>query len=260
MKWILFVCVLFILSGCRQRPSSQSESGKDNLTKTQSEGIDPKKEEGTPSVNTSYPITTKSKTALYLDSLGFINIAEADSSIAIELMYTRADNFTGQVLYEDLKEAYLHPDAMESLSKAQRLLKKLHPNYSLIVYDAARPMSVQQKMWNVVKGTSKQIYVSNPARGGGLHNYGLAVDISILDEQGSPLSMGTPVDYLGKEAHITEEAQLVKSGKITEQEHANRLLLRQVMKDAGFRALPSEWWHFNRYSRQTAIEKYRVIQ
>ena len=30
-----------------------------------------------------------------LDSLGFVNIAEADSSIAIDLMYTRADNFTG---------------------------------------------------------------------------------------------------------------------------------------------------------------------
>ncbi|WP_300702437.1 M15 family metallopeptidase [Bacteroides sp.] len=259
MKWILFIYVLFILSGCRQQSSSRSESGKDSLTKIQIEKIDRNDEENTPSVSTSNPISTKSKTALYLDSLGFINIAEADSSIVIELMYTRADNFTGEVLYEDLHEAYLHPDAMESLSKAQYLLKELHPDYSLIVYDAARPMSVQQKMWDVVKGTSKQIYVSNPARGGGLHNYGLAVDISILDEQGSPLSMGTPVDYLGKEAHITEEAQLVKSGKITEQEHANRLLLRRVMKDAGFRALPSEWWHFNRYNRQTAKERYQVI-
>lgn len=44
-------------------------------------------------------------------------------------------------------------------------------------------------MWNVVKGTSKYIYVSNPSRGGGLHNYGLAVDISILDDKGTPLPM-----------------------------------------------------------------------
>ena len=231
-------------------------SEKDSLTKTQIEGTDLENEKGTS--NTSH-ISTKSKTALYLDSLGFINIAEADNSIAIDLMYTRADNFTGEILYEDLQEAYLHPDAMESLSKAQRLLKEQHPGYSLIVYDAARPMSVQQKMWDVVKGTSKYIYVSNPSRGGGLHNYGLAVDISILDKQGMPLSMGTPVDYLGKEAHITEEALLVKSGMITEQERENRLLLRRIMKDAGFRSLPSEWWHFNRYNRQTAKEKYQVI-
>lgn len=257
MKCCLFylyiLCVLCSCGSKQKESSPHTNATEDSLYSDLTEN--PNKVE-----NTAQPIPAKSHTACYLDSLGFINIAEADSSIGIELMYTRVDNFTGEILYEDLHEAYLHPDAMESLSKAQHLLKELHPDYSLIVYDAARPMSVQQKMWDVVKGTSKQIYVSNPARGGGLHNYGLAVDISILDEQGSPLAMGTPVDYLGKEAHITEEAQLVKSGKITEQEYANRLLLRRVMKDAGFRALPSEWWHFNRYSRQTAIEKYRKIQ
>ena len=93
----------------------------------------------------------------------------------------------------------------------------------------------------------------------GLHNYGLAVDISILDDKGTPLPMGTPIDHLGKEAHITEEATLVAQGKLTEQERENRLLLRQVMKEAGFRPLSSEWWHFNRVGRQTAKERYRVI-
>ena len=201
----------------------------------------------------------QSQTARHMESLGFVNIAEADSTVAIDLMYTRADNFTGRVLYEDLHEAYLHPDALKGLLRAQQELKKRHPRYRLIVYDAARPMSVQQKMWNVVKGTSKYIYVSNPARGGGLHNYGLAVDISILDEAGTPLPMGTKVDYLGPEAHITNEAALVQSGKMTKQEQENRQLLRTVMRAAGFRTLPSEWWHFNWCSRQEAKQKYRVI-
>lgn len=201
----------------------------------------------------------QSEIGLHLQRLGFVNIARADSTIAIDLMYTRADNFTGQVLYDDLHEAYLHPDAMKGLLQAQRELKKRHPAYRLIVYDAARPMSVQQKMWNTVKGTPKYIYVSNPARGGGLHNYGLAVDISILDETGTPLPMGTPVDHLGSEAHITHEAELVKSGKMTRAELENRRLLRSVMRAAGFRALPSEWWHFNWCSRQEAKQKYKVI-
>ena len=201
----------------------------------------------------------KSETARYLESIGLVNIAEADSSIIVDLMYTRADNFTGKVLYEDLHEAYLHPDAMKGLLLAQQELKKRYPGRRLIVYDAARPMSVQQKMWNVVKGTSKYIYVSNPARGGGLHNYGLAVDISILDEAGVPLPMGTKVDHLGPEAHITNEAALVQSGKMTKQEQVNRQLLRSVMRTAGFRALPSEWWHFNWCSRQEAKQKYKVI-
>lgn len=91
----------------------------------------------------------KSETAKYLESIGLVNIAEADSSIVIDLMYTRADNFTGKVLYEDLHEAYLHPDVLKGLLQAQQELKKHHPAYRLIVYDAARPMSVQQQMWNV---------------------------------------------------------------------------------------------------------------
>ena len=216
-----FFYLLYLLLGCSLCGCSRKQAPK----QTQ----DPDTETTIPYADTIAapvpPAPVKSRTARYLDSLGFVNIAEADSSIAIDLMYTRADNFTGTLLYEDLKEAYLHPDAMKSLKRAQRLLKEQYPGYSLIVYDAARPLSVQQKMWNVVKGTSKYIYVSNPSRGGGLHNYGLAVDISILDDKGTPLPMGTPVDHLGREAHITEEAVLVAQGKLTEQE---RNWLRQA--------------------------------
>ena len=90
-------------------------------------------------------------------------------------MYARADNFVGRVMYRDLQRAYLLPETAAALKKAQVALQKAHPELSLKVYDAARPMSVQQQMWNMVAGTSKSIYVSNPKNGGGLHNYGLAV-------------------------------------------------------------------------------------
>ena len=81
-------------------------------------------------------------------------------------MYARADNFVGCVLYDDLREAYLHPEAAAALVAAQRKLKQLRPDLSLKVYDAARPMCIQQKMWNQVKKTAQRIYVSNPAHGG----------------------------------------------------------------------------------------------
>lgn len=205
------------------------------------------------------PQLEKSPMARYMDSLGLVDVTELDSSLVVKLMYTQADNFTGEVLYDDLSEAYLHPDAAHALVKAQRVLKELHPSYSLLIYDAARPMSVQKKMWNVVKGTSKYRYVSNPNNGGGLHNYGLAVDISIQDSLGQPLPMGTKVDHLGAEAHITQESELVRNGKMSETERQNRILLRKVMKEAGFRALPSEWWHFNFCSRDVARQKYKLI-
>ena len=70
-----------------------------------------------------------------------------------------------------------------------------------------------EKMWDVVKGTSKYMYVSNPSRGGGLHNYGLAVDISIADSLGHPLPTGTEVDYMDAASHITNEAKISKRRK-----------------------------------------------
>ena len=202
----------------------------------------------------------KSMIALRLDSLGYQDISEADPSIIVSLMYTRADNFTGRVLYTDLKEAYLHPDAMKCLLKAQQLLKKQRPDLTLAVFDAARPMSVQQQMWNVVKGTRHQNYVSNPAHGGGMHNYGVAVDITLATLDGDTLPMGSLIDHLGTEAHITTEAQMVKQGKISQEAWENRQLLRKVMKEAGFQTLPTEWWHFNLVSRNVARQKYRVIE
>lgn len=206
------------------------------------------------------PAFSQSRMEHYLDSLGLVDVRKLDPTLKVDLMYTRADNFTGEVLYDELNEAYLHPQAASALLQAQKRLKELHPDYSLVIYDAARPLSVQQKMWNVVKGTPKNIYVSNPARGGGLHNYGLAVDVSIVDAKEQPLSMGTKVDHLGKEAHIDAEAALVQQGVITSRERQNRRLLRRVMTEAGYKPLRSEWWHFNFRTREEAKRNYKVIK
>ena len=134
IKHLFLICILVIIpNGCHRQSSEQNVAAENDCTDI---------------VPLMRP--AKSKTAAYLDSLGFINIAEADSSIGIDLMYTRANNFTGQVLYEDLHEAYLHPEALKSLLQAQKRLKEICPGYSLIVYDAARPMSVQQDRKSVV--------------------------------------------------------------------------------------------------------------
>lgn len=203
---------------------------------------------------------TLSATAKQLAKAGYVNIQDADPSIQVSLMYARADNFTGRVLYGDLREAYLHPKATTALVKAQRRLKQLRPDLSLKVYDAARPMHIQQKMWDAVKNTSKDIYVSNPAHGGGMHNYGLAVDITLCDAKGDTLDMGTKIDYMGRAAHIDAEQQLVASHKISRQALRNRQLLREVMRYAGYRALRTEWWHFNLVSRATAKKYYKAIR
>ena len=201
-----------------------------------------------------------SDTALSLERRGYVNIQKADPSIFVSLMYSRADNFTGEVLYTDLREAYLHPKAATALVKAQKRLRQLRPDLSLKVYDAARPMSIQQKMWDKVKNTPKYFYVSNPARGGGLHNYGMAVDLTLCTLEGDSIPMGTKIDYMGAAAHIDKEASLVASGRISREAQANRRLLREVMAYAGFKPLRTEWWHFNYVSRAVAKKYYKVIK
>ena len=203
----------------------------------------------------------KSKTAQQMAQQGLVDIMSVDSTIQVSLMYSRADNFTSKVLYTDLREAYLHPKAAAALAKAQQALKKLRPELSLKVYDATRPMSVQQKMWNTVAGTKKSIYVSNPRNGGGMHNYGLAVDITLCDAlSGDTLDMGTKVDFLGSYAHIDDEAGLVSRHIISKEAKKNRELLRKVMTEAGFKPLKTEWWHFNLVSRAEAKAHYKAVK
>ncbi|MCD8186777.1 MAG: M15 family metallopeptidase [Rikenellaceae bacterium] len=194
-----------------------------------------------------------------LDSLGYVDIARLDPEIVGNLVYATPDNFVGEILYENLTEAFLLPEAAEKLLHAHRLLREEFPAFRFIVYDAARPMDTQRRMWRVAVAEGKQLYVSNPANGGGLHNYGAAVDLSILDENGIPLPMGTDFDHLGPESNIDREQELVRDGIITQQEWENRLLLRRVMRQAGFWTVSSEWWHFNHCSREEARQKYPLI-
>lgn len=195
----------------------------------------------------------------YMEGRNLMDVTSLDTTLRVDLVYATPDNFLGEAVYSGITRAWLHPDAAHKLIAAHRLLKKAHPGWRFVIYDAARPMSVQRKMWAMVRGTDKTNYVSNPANGGGLHNYGLAVDLTILDEKGKPLPMGTPFDYFGEEAHTNREESLLESGQITHAEFENRRLLRRLMRQAGFRSIPYEWWHFNAYSRAEARQNYPLI-
>lgn len=195
-----------------------------------------------------------------LEAIGLVDVATLDSTLIVSLPYATPQNFTGEILYEDLDHAFLQPDVAAKLSRALQILRARHPELRLIVYDAARPLAIQRRMWDKVKGTPQSIYVSNPDHGGGLHNYGAAVDVTLADRAGNPLPMGTPFDFFGPEAHIDREAELVAQGKITDEEARNRQLLRQVMREAGFIPLRSEWWHFNAMRLAEAKLRYQPIE
>lgn len=191
---------------------------------------------------------------------GLKNVADEVPEVRISLMYTRADNFTGRVLYTSLREAYLHPITMKALKKADERLRQLRPDLRLMVMDATRPMNVQQKMWDAVKNTNQKIYVSNPKNGGGLHNYGLAVDLTLCDLNGDTLTMGVKIDNMTSLSHTDKEDLLLKQGKISREAYDNRRLLRGVMRYAGFKPLRTEWWHFNIRTRAQAKQYFKVVE
>jgi len=187
-----------------------------------------------------------------------VNIQDIDSAIFVELKYATVDNFTGVVLYENLDIAYLQYDVALMLAEAHRYLKTLNPELRFLVYDAVRPLSVQQIMWDRVKDTPFYRYIAPPERLS-LHNFGAAVDLTIADSLGQPLDMGTPFDHFGRAAGISEEDLLIEQGILTQQQVQNRQLLRKVMQHAGFITISGEWWHFNACSLQEAKERYTLV-
>ena len=216
----------------------------------------------------------KSATAQYMEKQGLVDIKSVDPTIKVALMYARTDNFCHKLLYANLREAYALPQCAAALKKAQAELKRLRPDLSLIIFDATRPMSVQQTMWDAVKDTNHSFYVSNPANGGGMHNYGMAVDISLCKASWSEkqwcdgatpcridtIPMGVKVDHLGYESHIDKEQQLLTKGILTKESLENRQLLRRVMKSSGFQPLRTEWWHFNLCTRAWAKANLKVVK
>ena len=192
---------------------------------------------------------------------GLVNVQKVDSTIAVELKYSTTDNFVKKDVYGDLENAYLQPDIAKKLARASAILQKNHPGYRLLIYDAARPNSVQYILWNEIKVPERQKpqYVADP-KIGSIHNFGCAVDLTVANAKGVPLDMGTPYDFFGPLAYPRSESQMLAQGKLTKAQLANRQILRQAMTQAGFRQNTTEWWHYDGLSRANAKAKYGMLK
>lgn len=193
---------------------------------------------------------------------GLVDIEVIIPGIYVDLKYSTTDNFFGEDVYGELTRCYLQPIVAEMLKKSHEKLQADHPELTFLIYDGVRPQSVQQILWdNLDKPDSiKPLYVANP-QVGGLHNFGVAVDLTLANaESGEALEMGTGYDYFGYPAYPDREVQMLKEGKITEEHIANREILRKVMKHGGFTGIGSEWWHFNAFSRKEAAEKFGMVK
>lgn len=192
---------------------------------------------------------------------GLVNILAIDSTLKIDVRYSTPNNFVGIDLYGELDQVYLQREVAYKLKKAQSYLKDSNSNLSLLVFDGVRPLHIQQLMWDTLKIPiwEKTKFLSNP-KNHSIHNYAAAIDLTIVNNKGEELDMGTPYDFIGKLCYPRLEQQYLLSGELSKKQVDNRKLLRFVMKKAGFRVLPTEWWHFNSLSRAQAKAKYNLIK
>lgn len=149
---------------------------------------------------------------------------------------------------------------VQKLLDAEALLPK---GYHFRIFDAYRPIAVQQALWDYFRDQKAKenpelsdseidkltaFCVSFPSYNilePSLHNTGGAVDLTIVNEFGEELDMGCEFDEFTDKAWTNHFEPDCYNGERNEVVRDNRRLLYHVMTSVGFTNLPSEWWHFD---------------
>ena len=162
----------------------------------------------------------------------FVRVKVYIPDIFVELRYSTENNFTGQKIY-DFSDVWLRYGTVKKLMLVQEELKE--QGLSLKIWDGFRPTSAQFKLWKVCPDAK---YVANPNNGFSSHSRGNTVDITLVNLDGSELSMPTGFDDFSKLADRDYS-------DCSEETTNNSLLLENLMKKHGFKPYSQEWWHFS---------------
>lgn len=162
----------------------------------------------------------------------FINIHEIDESIVVELRYSSSNNFTGSKIYH-FKNAILRKSTALKLAKANSLLKE--QGYLIKIWDAYRPLSAQQILWNTYPNED---FVAKPnpnnIRG---HQLGATVDITLCNINGEELEMQSEFDDFSEKSHRNYSRNNLQEKYFQ--------LLDTAMIKSGFIGYEMEWWHYS---------------
>ena len=170
--------------------------------------------------------------------------------------------------YSGYSPYYLRQGVLQKLLAAQAYLQARKAGWKLQIFDAYRPVAVQQFMVDyafeqlaIAKGlditdinietrAGLQAEVSQfwavpsaDPRTPPPHSTGAAVDLTLLDSSGSVVDMGSEIDEISPRAYPNYFAQ--QKGEQAQQFHRHRQLLAEAMTQTGFRQHPNEWWHFS---------------
>ncbi|GLQ05213.1 D-alanyl-D-alanine dipeptidase [Sneathiella chinensis] len=162
--------------------------------------------------------------------MNLVEISPGDFDVELDIRYASDNNFTGAPVY-GRAACFLNEEAAELLAEAIRLAAA--QGYRLRLFDGFRPTEAVQKLWD---HTPNPDYLAPPSSGSP-HARGAAIDLTLLDEQGQELDMGTGFDDMTVLSHhgvtdISAEAQ------------KNRAILLGIMTAAGWDFYRNEWWHY----------------
>mgnify|MGYP001549796877 FL=1 len=153
-----------------------------------------------------------------------------DMDLDLDLRYAGADNFTGRPVYRRAA-CFLHPEAADRLEAAVALARPLGLRFKL--FDAYRPTEAAWALWD---HTPDPAFLADPRRGSP-HSRGAAVDLTLLDEAGHELDMGTGFDAFTPLSHHGRT-------DISLPAQRHRALLLGLMTAAGWDCYRNEWWHY----------------
>ena len=158
-------------------------------------------------------------------------VKDYSNDFEIEMKYATCDNFVKKTLYSS-PTCVLTKGTLDKLIKANNIVKK--QGYSIKIWDAYRPLSVQKIMW---EATPDKKYVANPYGSGSKHNRGAAVDVTLVDKNRKELKMPTEFDNFTSKASPAYK-------KMTAEQRKNLNILSKAMTSSGFKTVSHEWWHF----------------
>ena len=196
-------------------------------------------------------MVTEDGTVLSDDASDFVLLSDAVPDAILEIRYYSTYNFVGARI-----DGYEEPVALLT-KEAAAALKEVSDDviaqgYRLKIYDAYRPQKAVDHFVRWAEDTSdvkmKEYFYPDLekdvlfplgyiAEHSG-HSRGSTVDLTLFDmKTEKEADMGGTFDFFGELSHPDYK-------DITDEQYANRMILREAMLRHGFKPLDEEWWHF----------------
>ena len=176
---------------------------------------------------------------------GFLDFHSVAPGAALQIRYAGPDNFIGsRVDGYFAPRCLLSTRAARALSRVERKLER--SGKRLRIYDCYRParavahfvrwardlqdLKTKARYYPTVKKEDlfRDGYIAEKSG----HSRGSTVDLAI-----DGLDFGSPFDFFDPVSHTDSTA-------VSERAQKNRMRLKTLMEEAGFKNLPEEWWHY----------------